>query len=161
MMMLSQWGIKLGQILFTKQPPPAALGMNYFLPVMAGFAATYSIIVLLGILRSRSASVTRFDFLVPSMSAAFTYSIAYYVVLAWGTSTPALGLGGDCLLCRSPLRRLLARETEAGRCQFVHSCPCDPVDPRPCSGHRKFLLSLPALAVIRFFLMIFFPPVAK
>ena len=88
MMMLSQWGIKLGQVLFAKQQPPAALGMNWFLPVMAGFAASYWGIVLLGILRSRAASVTRFDFFVPAVSAAFTYSIAYYVVLAWEAARP-------------------------------------------------------------------------
>jgi hypothetical protein len=92
-LMLSQWGIKLGQALFGKEPPPA-LAAAWFLPTVAIFAATYALLAILGIVRGNSARVSRFDFSIPTVTISFTYAIAFYVVTAQGAGLHILGWTG-------------------------------------------------------------------
>jgi Predicted membrane protein (DUF2339) len=93
-LMLSQWGIRLGQALFGKEPPPSFLAAAWFLPVVALFAATYALLAIVGIIRGSASRVSRFDFFIPAVSISFAYAISYYVVTAQGTGLHLLGWVG-------------------------------------------------------------------
>jgi hypothetical protein len=157
MAMLSQWGIKLGMVLLGKETPPPSLALPWFLPVIAVFAVTYAGLALSGILRDSAGRITRFDFFVPTVNAAFSYAIAYYVVAAWGASTLLLGwLGIACALAHCGIAFWLAgRRTAAGAGtnSFLLAGSALAALSLPAAT-GSFLLSLPALSVAAFFLLI-------
>ena len=90
-LMLSQWGIRLGQALFGKESPPSHLAATWFLPIVAIFAATYALLAIVGIIRGSVSRISRFDFFIPAVNISFTYAISYYVVTAQGTGLQILG----------------------------------------------------------------------
>jgi hypothetical protein len=157
MLMLSQWGIKLGQALYNKETPAAALALHWFLPVIAIFAVTYAGIALLGIFRHSAARITRFDFFIPAVNAAFSYAIAYYVVGAWGTGQLLLGwVGIACSVAYFGLAfRLAVLKTAAGAGanSFVLAAAALLALALPAAT-GSFQLSLPVLSVAAFFLII-------
>lgn len=155
--MLSQWGVKLGMALLGKETPPASLALRWFLPVLAVFAATYAGIALLGILRAGNGKVTRFDFFLPTIGAAATYSFAWYVVYAWGASRLLFGSAGIAWAAAhfGAALWLSGRGTAGatGANSFILAGAALLALALPAiSG--SFLLSLPALATIAFFLII-------
>ncbi|MCM2358966.1 MAG: hypothetical protein NDI77_12510 [Geobacteraceae bacterium] len=157
MAMLSQWGIKLGMTLLGNETPPATLALSWFLPVIAAFAATYAGLALAGILRDGAGRITRFDFLLPTVNAAFTYPIAYYVVAAWVASRPLLGwVAVSCSLAHFGVAFWLAgRGTAAGagaNSFLLAGATLLALALPAASG--SFLLTLPALAAVAFFLII-------
>jgi len=157
MAMLSQWGIKLGMVLSGKETPPPSLALPWFLPVIAAFAVTYAGIALWGMLRESAGRITRFDFFVPTVSAAFSFAIAYYVVAAWGASRFLLGwLGIACVVAHFGIAFWLAgRRTAAGAGanSFILAGSTLMALSLPAAT-GSFLLSLPALSVAAFFLLI-------
>ena len=90
-LMLTQWGIRVGQALFGKEALPATLAASWFLPIVAIFAATYALLAILGIIRGSTSRISRFDFFIPAVNISFTYAISYYVVTAQGTGLLLLG----------------------------------------------------------------------
>jgi hypothetical protein len=61
---------------------------------MAVFAATYLLLALLGIIRSGTGRMSRFDLAIPTLSITWAFSTASYVVNAQGGSTRLLGAIG-------------------------------------------------------------------
>ena len=157
MLMFSQWGIKLGQALYGKETPAAALAQHWFLPVIAVFAVTYAGIALLGIFRYSAARISRFDFFIPAVNAAFSYAIAYYVVGARGTGHLLLGwVGIACSIVYFGLAfRLAVLRTAAGAGanSFILAAATLLALALPAAT-GSFLLSLPVLGVAAFFLVI-------
>jgi hypothetical protein len=157
MLMFSQWGIKLGQALYNKETPASALALHWFLPVIAIFAATYAGIALLGIFRYSAARISRFDFFIPAVNAAFSYAIAWYVLGAWGSGGQLLGwVGIACAIAHFGLAfRLAVRRTAAGAGanSFLLAAAALLALALPAAT-GSFLLTLPVLAVAAFFLII-------
>ena len=157
MLMFSQWGIRLGQTLYHKETPDVTLALHWFLPVIALFAATYAGIALLGIYRHSATRITRFDFFIPTVTAAFSYAIATHVVTAWGTGGQLLGWIGIAwagayfsLAVRLAVHRTAAG---AGANSFILAAATLLALALP-AGAGNFFLSLPVPAVVAFFLII-------
>lgn len=94
MVMLQLWGIQIVTALRKGGEVSPELAISWFLPVMAVFAATYLLLALLGIIRSGTGRMSRFDLALPALSMAWVFSIASYVVHAQGGSTRVLGVIG-------------------------------------------------------------------
>jgi hypothetical protein len=61
---------------------------------MAAFSATYLILALLGIVRSGTEKIPRFDVALPTINISWAFSVALFVVSAQGGSTRLLGVFG-------------------------------------------------------------------
>jgi len=94
MLMLSQWGLKLGMAVARKEAQPAALAPSWFLPLLGVFAVTFLGIALWGILHPPSTRVSRFDCALPTINVVLVFSLASYGVHAIGGSSFLLGLVG-------------------------------------------------------------------
>ena len=154
-LMLYQWGIKLGMALARKDIPEPSLAPAWFLPAIAVFAATWTALSLLGIRRNRSDKVSRFDLFLPSIAAVLLYGLASYQMSAGGGNKFLLGwtgIAGVAILFAVAI--WLAGEKSPGTPGtnvFVFAGAALLAIALPgATGH--FLLSLPALAVAAFFL---------
>ncbi len=94
MVMLQLWGLRLGLALRRGEVPPPDLALSWFLPVLSLFALTYLVLAILGIVRSGAARISRFDFALPTLNAAWAFTAALYVVDAAGRGTHLLGAVG-------------------------------------------------------------------
>ena len=156
-LMLSQWGIRVGQALYAKVPTPTVLAADWFLPLVAVFAATYAGITIVGIIRDSASRISRFDFFIPAVNVAFTYAIAYYVVTAGGTGRHLLGwIGIAVAAAHFALAFWLTSRgaaAGAGANSFILAGTALLALALP-GATGSFILSLPALAVVAFFLII-------
>lgn len=91
LLMLQLWGFGLGAALTRHQQPAPGLAPLWFLPLLGFFVASYLAISVLGIIRSGSDRVSRFDFSLPTVIAAWSFAIAYHVVSAMGGNLMILG----------------------------------------------------------------------
>ncbi|HEY6874287.1 MAG TPA: hypothetical protein VI298_16300 [Geobacteraceae bacterium] len=157
MAMLSQWGVKLGMALLARETPPAPLALPWFLPVLAAFAASYAGIALSGILRDGAAGPARFDFLLPAIGGTLCYALAWYVVNAGGRSGPLLGWLGIAWAAAhfGVAFRLAGREATGGTGanSFLLGGGALLALALPAAT-GSFTLSLPAVAVAAFFMII-------
>jgi hypothetical protein len=85
--MLQLWGVQIVSALRNGGALPPGLAMAWFFPVIAVFAATYLVLALLGILRSGTESISRFDLSLPTLNALWAFSISLYVAGALGTKS--------------------------------------------------------------------------
>ena len=84
LVMLQLWGMRLGIAYSRHLPTSAALAANWFFPVLAAFSVAYLGIALMGIVRSGSEKVSRFDYTLPTVNVAWFYLMAKMVVSASG-----------------------------------------------------------------------------
>ncbi|HTG82163.1 MAG TPA: hypothetical protein VL949_09490 [Geobacteraceae bacterium] len=155
--MLSQWGIKLGMVLLGKETPPAYLAATWFLPVMAVFAVSYAGIALSGLLRDGGEAPARFDFFLPALGGALAYTLTFYVVNALGKSVALLGWAGLAWAVAhvGVAFRLAGRGPKGGVATNAFLLGGSVLMALALPGATgSFLLSLPALAVLAFFLII-------
>lgn len=157
MVMLHLWGFRLGMTLFRGEKPAPALALEWFLPVLAIYVATYLAIALLGILRSGAGRISRFDFSLPTLNVAWAFSAALYVVSAWGTSKHLLGAVGVVGATGHLVVAfwLANRKVEGapGTNSFVFAGATLLALALPAAT-GQFLLSLPLLACVAFFLAV-------
>jgi len=157
MVMLYLWSFKLTLPLSRHEEVPASLALNWILPVLAVFTITFAAIALLGILRVGSEKVSRFDFYLPVINVTLMYTNAFYVVNAWGGSKSLLGwVGIACVVAHfSVAAWLVGRKTPAdvGANSFLLAGVTLLALAIP-AAFGSFLLSLPALSVMAFFLII-------
>ncbi|MBI2353827.1 MAG: hypothetical protein HYV06_02160 [Deltaproteobacteria bacterium] len=91
LLMLQLWGFGLGAALSRQQQPAPGLAPLWFLPVLGIFVASYLAISVLGIVRSGSDRVSRFDFSLPTVIATWSFAVAHHVVGAQGGNLMILG----------------------------------------------------------------------
>jgi hypothetical protein len=91
LVMIQLWSFGLGMASSRHQQPAPELAPGWFLPVLGIFVAMYLALSVLGILRSGSNRVSRFDFSLPAIIAVWAFPIAGYVITARGGSMLALG----------------------------------------------------------------------
>ncbi len=157
MMMLTQWGIKLGIAVTRKEAPPAELAVKLFLPLLGIFAVTYLAVALWGVLRTGTTQVSRFDCSLPTINAAVIFSLASYGVHALGGSKLLLGwVGVTGAAAHFFVSFWLAGRKDAGEVgsntfAFAGAALLALSLPRATGS---VLLSLPALAAVAFFLAI-------
>lgn len=155
MLMLTQWGVKLGMAVSRKEIPPPSLAVNWFLPLLGAVAATYLGIALWGILRTKAQKVSRFDCSLPTINAVLIFTLASYGVHALGASKILLGWAGIAAAAgHFTVAFWLAGRKEAGEVgsnafAFAGAALLALALPRATGS---LLLSLPALAVVAFFL---------
>ncbi|HEY6007523.1 MAG TPA: hypothetical protein VIU40_04310, partial [Geobacteraceae bacterium] len=94
LVMLQLWGNRVGMALAGKLVTSPGLAPTWFLPVLAFFALTYPTLALMGIVRSGTARVARFDFSLPTVNVVWAYLLARYVVGALEESVFVLGAVG-------------------------------------------------------------------
>jgi hypothetical protein len=92
--MINLWGIKLGMILLGGEEPPRILAPAWFLPLLTLFTGTYMITAFFGILRSRPGKISKFELALPTINAAWVFTLARYVVSATSGSNMILGAIG-------------------------------------------------------------------
>jgi len=157
MIMLELWGFQLGLALRRGEALPAALALSWFLPVLVLFALTYLVLAVLGIVRSGTAQVSRFDLALPTLNAAWAFAVALNVVDATGHGTHLLGTFGilAALLHFAAIFWLVRRGVEgapgstsftvAGGVLLALALP-------PATG--MFILTLPAVSSAAIFLAV-------
>jgi hypothetical protein len=157
MMMLQLWAIKLRLPLVRHEQMPDALALSWFLPVLAVFAVTYPALAMAGIVRSGAARLTRFDCALPTISGIWAFTAAYSLVTAWGASKTLLGWVGIAFAAAhfGVAFWMAGRATggSAGANAFIFGGAALLAVALPAAT-GSFLLSLPALAILAFWLII-------
>ena len=157
MLMLTQWGIKLGIAVARKEVPPPELALNWFLPALGVYALTFLGIGLWGILHPPSTRISRFDCALPTINVILVFSLASYGVNAIRGSSSLLGLVGIVVAAAHfYVAFWLASRREAGEVgsntfAFAGSALLAIALPLVTGN---LILSLPALSVTAFFLAI-------
>jgi len=155
MLMLTQWGIKLGIAVSRKEIPSPPLAVNWFLPLLGVVAATYLAIALWGILRTSAPKVSRFDCSLPTINAVLMFTLASYGVHALGASKIVLGwvgiagAAGQFTVAFWLAGRKEADQVGSNTFAFAGSALLALALPKATGS---LLMSLPALAVGAFFL---------
>jgi hypothetical protein len=157
MVMIHLWGFRLGMALMRHEQPPPELALPWFLPALALFALVYLLLAYLGIVRSGSTRISRFDFSLPVLNAVWAFAAALYVVKAWGGSILLLGGIGVAVAIGHLVVTfwLVSRNVPgapgtnsfclAGMALLALALPV---------ATGSFLLSLPVLAVLAFYMSI-------
>ncbi len=91
MLMLYLWSLRLAIPHARHEIPLASLAPEWFMPVLAIFAATYLALSLAGIIRSGSERIARFDYSLPTVNAIWAFTAAHYIVTATGGDKMLLG----------------------------------------------------------------------
>jgi hypothetical protein len=92
--MFHLWALKITIPRHGDEPLLPDAVVTWFLPALAIFAITYFVLALLGIFRSASTQIARFDYLLPTVTVVWTFSSALYVTSAWQGNKPLLGAIG-------------------------------------------------------------------
>jgi hypothetical protein len=92
--MINLWGIKLGMTLLGGEKPSRILAPDWFLPIVTLFTATYAITAWMGIIRSLSGRISRFELALPTINVTWAFLLVQYVVFATGGSKTLLGAIG-------------------------------------------------------------------
>jgi hypothetical protein len=157
MAMLQLWAIRLGMTLLNHERPTPDLAAPWFIPTLAAFAILYLALACAGIIRTSAGKISRFDFALPTLNALWSFSAAYYVVNASGGSKPLLGLIGVAVAAGllAVTVRLTGRKIAGapGTNSFAFAGAALSALSLPVLT-GNFLLSLPALSVISFFMAI-------
>jgi hypothetical protein len=155
--MLQLWGIQIVAALRKAEAASPELAVSWFLPVIAVFAVTYLVLALLGIVRSGTGKISRFDAALPTLSIIWAYSVTIYVVSAQGGSTHLLGVIG-VLIAIGHLGATfwLARrgiEGAPGTGSFTFACGALLALALPAAT-GKFTLSLPIISIVAIFMAV-------
>lgn len=123
--MITLWGIKLGMTLLGGEKPPRILAPGWFLPILTLLTATYAITAWVGIIRSLSGRISRFELTLPTINIGWAFLLVQYVVFTMGGSKILLGAIGAIV----GAVHLAAAAALAGR------------DPRGAHGTNAFLFA--------------------
>lgn len=89
--MVQLWSFKLGIYLIKGLEPPGPLALHWFFPLLALFGAAFLASSSFGILRTEG-RISKFDFAVPTLTALWTFWVAYYVINRSGGEPIGLGM---------------------------------------------------------------------
>lgn len=157
MAMLQLWGFRVGSALRGGEAPPPELAVAWFLPVLSVFAITFLLLALLGIVRSGTEKISRFDLTLPVLNMIWAFSSAIYVVNAQGGSTHLLGvIGVVTAIGHLAVTFWLARrgiEGAPGASSFTFACGALLVLALPAAT-GKFTLSLPIISMVAIFMAV-------
>jgi hypothetical protein len=95
--MLQLWGIRLAILLRKGEAIPQDLALEWYLPVLALFFATFSILSLFSITRESDSKISKFDFSLPTLNAIWAFTAAHQMISAGNTKVYLLGWIG--ILC--------------------------------------------------------------
>jgi hypothetical protein len=153
--MLQLWGVKLGMALHAHERPARELATGWFIPALVAFSLLYLSLACAGILRSRGQRITRFDFALPTVNVLWSFSAAYYVLHASGTGMALFGVLGMVIAAGhlGVTFWLTGRNLEGapGTNSFAFAGAALAALALPVAS-GSYLLSLPALAVVSFFM---------
>jgi hypothetical protein len=156
--MLQLWGVQIVTALRKGDALPTELAIAWFFPVIAVFAATYLALALLGILRSGTEAISRFDKSLPTLNALWAFSISLYVAGAQDSrSTFIIGLIG-VLVAASHLAASFwcaqrNQQGAPGAASFTFACGVLLALALPAATGR-LSLSLPILSLIAIFMAV-------
>lgn len=94
MVMLQLWAVQIVTALRKGETNTPELAISWFLPVIAVFTATYIILGLLGIFRSGTEKMSKFDLALPTLNVTWAFYTAMYGLGAQGGSIQTLGVIG-------------------------------------------------------------------
>jgi len=77
---LQTWGLKISGVTTGRNFDPESLAPDLFIPMVILIGVTYTLIALLGIVRSGNQKVSKFDFSLPSVNAAWCYVASIYAL---------------------------------------------------------------------------------
>jgi len=97
MVMLQLWAFRLGMAVSRGETPAVELAPAWFLPTLAVFCTTYVLLAVLGIMRSGTSRISRFDFMLPTLNALWAFTAAQYVISAGKGNVYLLGCLGIIL----------------------------------------------------------------
>lgn len=151
------WGGKIVTALSKGEAAVPALGISWFLPVIGVFAVTYLALALLGIIRSGSEKISRFDLALPALNAIWAFSAAIYVLGAQGGSTRLLGvIGVVAAISNIAVSFWLARrgiEGAPGAGSFIFASGVFLALALPAAT-GMFTLSLPVISIVAIFMAV-------
>jgi Predicted membrane protein (DUF2339) len=78
--MLQLWGLKLVGVMVHSQDKPELLVPGLFIPIVALIGFTFMMIALFGIIRSGDEKISKFDFTLPAVNAAWCYVAGIYAL---------------------------------------------------------------------------------
>ncbi len=79
--MLQIWGLKLGMVVLRGEDMLEPLAPDWFLPIVALIGFSFMFISLFGIVRTPAGEkISKFDYMLPSLNAAWCYVIGMYVI---------------------------------------------------------------------------------
>jgi hypothetical protein len=94
-LMVQAWGLKIGiRLSRGTASEMTALGLHWYLPVVAVFALAFQGIAFWAIFRRSIEKVSRFDLALPVVNALWAFGAALYLLRVWGSSLVSLGLVG-------------------------------------------------------------------
>ncbi|HEY5973945.1 MAG TPA: hypothetical protein VIU41_04325, partial [Geobacteraceae bacterium] len=88
------WAFKLGVSLFKHEQPAANLAQEWFVLMVVVMTAGFLLIAILGIFRSGSERISRFDFSLPTINVVWAFASVQYVLTAMGGNKMLLGFFG-------------------------------------------------------------------
>lgn len=156
--MMQLWGVQFVTAIRKGEGIPPSLAQDWFYPTVAIFALTYLVLALLGILRSGTDRISRFDLSLPTLNALWAFAITIYVASAQG-SKPAFILGiigvlvGISHLAASFWLAQRDKEQATGAATFTFACGVLLALALPAAT-GKLTLSLPALSLVAIFMAI-------
>ena len=157
MAMLQLWDVRHGMILLRHEQPTPDLAVSWFMPTLAAFVVLYLALACAGIIRSSGQRISRFDFALPTMNALWGFSAAFYAVNASGASKVLLGLiGVVAAIGHLGVTVWLTgrkREGAPGTNSFAFAGATLAAVALPVLT-GSYILSLPALCVVAFFMAI-------
>ncbi|HJV37057.1 hypothetical protein [Geomonas sp.] len=155
--MLQLWAVRLGMALMAHEKPAPELAEGWFMATLAAFFLLYLALACAGIIRSKSEKISRFDFALPTVNVLWSFLATYYVVKASGGSLVLLGIIG-MLFAAGHLGVtfwLSGRNLEGapGTNSYAFAGAALSAVALPVVL-GNFVLSLPALSVVAFFMAI-------
>ncbi|HJV65899.1 MAG TPA: hypothetical protein VJ550_09205 [Geomonas sp.] len=155
--MLQLWAVRLGMALMAHEKPAPELAEGWFMATLAAFFLLYLSLACAGIIRSKGEKISRFDFALPTVNVLWSFLATYYVVKASGGSLMLLGLIGMVLAAGHLgvtfwlTGRNLAGAPGTNSYAFAGAALSAVALP---AALGNFILSLPALSVVAFFMAI-------
>lgn len=93
--MLQVWGLKVSGKFFSQSGNKEFLAPDWFIPIVTLIGLTFMMISLFGIIRSGEEKISRFDFSLPTLNAAWCYVAGIYAMknpVAFGTPAAAAAI---------------------------------------------------------------------
>lgn len=157
MLMLQFWGFRLGVTLRRGEAMPPELAPDWFLPVLAIFAAAFWLLALLGLLRDSTGRISKFDQMLPTINLIWAFSAALNVVSAGGGNVSLLGAAGVLVASgHLAISFWLARrggKGAPGASSFTFAAGALLALVLP-SATGKFVLTLPIISIVAIFMAV-------
>jgi len=156
--MMQLWGAQIVAAIRKGEGIPPTLALDWFYPTVAIFALTFLALALLGILRSGTDRISRFDLSLPTLNALWAFSVTIYVASAQGSKQAfilgAIGvLVGVSHLAASFWLAQRDKEHATGAATFTFACGVLLALALPAAT-GKLTLSLPALSLVGIFMAV-------